>query len=123
MCTLRQERTPGPARIGPVLGPAPSTGHRVLVRHGLHRLAFLDRPAGQVIRRHERARPGELVHVDLKKLGRVRPGAARVGRASVSDLAGRPGRAGRVGPGRRSEGPGRGGRRLPAVPGLRRGTR
>ncbi len=48
--------------------------HRVLVRHGLNRLSFLDRPTGQVIRRYERDRPGELVHVDVKKLGRIPDG-------------------------------------------------
>jgi hypothetical protein len=39
----------------------------VLRRFGLERLDFLDRPTGQVIRRYERATPGELVHVDVKK--------------------------------------------------------
>ncbi|WP_409470603.1 IS481 family transposase [Streptomyces sp. HC307] len=67
---LRQARKLGPARIGL---PA-STVHRILVRHGLNRLAFLDRPTGQVIRRYERDRPGELVHVDVKKLGRIPDG-------------------------------------------------
>ena len=38
--------------------------HAVLTRHGLHRLAWLDRPTGQVIRRYE------LVDVDVKKIGR-----------------------------------------------------
>ncbi|MFG2338240.1 IS481 family transposase, partial [Streptomyces yangpuensis] len=51
-----------------------STVHRILARHGLNRLAFLDRPTGQVIRRYERARPGELVHVDIKKLGNIPDG-------------------------------------------------
>jgi transposase InsO family protein len=46
----------------------------VLTRHGLHRLAWLDRPTGQLIRRYERDRPGELIHVDVKKLGRLRDG-------------------------------------------------
>lgn len=41
---------------------------------GLGRLAFLDRPTGQVIRRFERDRPGELVHLDVKKLGRIPDG-------------------------------------------------
>jgi transposase InsO family protein len=45
-----------------------------LTRHGLNRLTFLDRPTGQVIRRYERDRPGELVHVDVKKLGRIPDG-------------------------------------------------
>jgi transposase InsO family protein len=45
-----------------------------LVRLGLNRLAWLDRPTGRVIRRYERGVPGELVHVDVKKLGRLRAG-------------------------------------------------
>ncbi|MGZ4633390.1 MAG: IS481 family transposase [Actinomycetes bacterium] len=71
---LRQQRKLGPARIGPLLGLAPSTVHAVLTRHGLHRLAWMDRPTGQLVRRYERERPGELVHVDVKKLGQIRPG-------------------------------------------------
>jgi transposase InsO family protein len=71
---LRASRKLGPARIGPLVGLAPSTVHAVLTRHGMHRLAWLDRPTGQLIRRYERARPGELVHVDVKKLGGIRPG-------------------------------------------------
>jgi transposase InsO family protein len=71
---LRAARKLGPARIGPLVGLAPSTVHAVLRRHGMHRLAWLDRPTGQLIRRYERARPGELVHVDVKKLGVIRPG-------------------------------------------------
>ncbi|MDQ0766984.1 hypothetical protein QFZ32_000458 [Streptomyces canus] len=70
-CLLRRERKIGPARIGPILGLPASTVHRTLTRHRLNRLAFLDRPTGQVIRRYERDRPGELVHVDVKKLGRI----------------------------------------------------
>lgn len=34
----------------------------------------MDRPTGQVIRRYERERPGELVHVDIKKLGNIPDG-------------------------------------------------
>lgn len=58
--------------------------HRILVRHELNRLVFLDWPTGQVIRRYERDRPGELIHVDVKKLGRTptvvatRPWAVRL---------------------------------------------
>ena len=51
-----------------------STVHQVLVRHGMNRLAWMDRPSGQVIRRIHTDRPGELVHVDVKKLGRIPPG-------------------------------------------------
>jgi transposase InsO family protein len=71
---LRRDRRLGPARIASILGLAPSTVHRVLVRHNQPRLVWLDRPTGEPVRRYERARPGELVHVDVKKIGRLRPG-------------------------------------------------
>jgi transposase InsO family protein len=71
---LRSTRKLGPARIGPLVGLAPSTVHSVLLRHGMHRLAWLDRPTGQLVRRYERARAGELVHIDVKKLGVIRTG-------------------------------------------------
>ena len=71
---LRAELKLGPARIGYRLGVAPSTVHRVLVRLGLNRLSWMDRPSGRVIRRYERDRPGELVHVDIKKLGKIPDG-------------------------------------------------
>jgi transposase InsO family protein len=71
---LRQTRKLGPARIGPLVGLAPSTVYRVLCRHRLNRLALLDRPTGQLIRRYERAQPGELLPMDVKKLGRLREG-------------------------------------------------
>ena len=51
-----------------------STVWRVLVRHGLKRLRWMDRPTGQVIRRYEKSAPGELVHIDIKKLGRIPDG-------------------------------------------------
>ncbi|MCX5276269.1 IS481 family transposase [Streptomyces virginiae] len=74
VCDLRRSRKLGPARIGPILGLPTSTVHRILTRHGLGRLAWLDRPTGEPIRRYERARPGELVHVDIKKLGNIPDG-------------------------------------------------
>ncbi len=86
VCRLRQDRKLGPARIGPILGLPASTVHRVLTRHGLNRLAFMDRPTGQVIRRYERARPGELVHIDVKKLGRIPDGG---GHRTLGRQAGR----------------------------------
>ena len=64
----------GPFRIATRLGLAPSTVYRVLRRLGLHRLSWLDRPTGRVIRRYEHAAPGDLVHVDIKKLGRIPTG-------------------------------------------------
>ena len=76
----------GPARIAGRLGVPSSTVHRVLVRLGINRLAWMDRPTGRVIRRIHTSRPGELVHVDVKKLGRVPDGGGwRVhGRAATS---------------------------------------
>jgi transposase InsO family protein len=71
---LRAELKLGPARIGYRLGVAPSTVHRVLVRLGLNRLSWMDRPSGRAIRRYERDRPGELIHVDIKKLGKIPDG-------------------------------------------------
>ena len=71
---LRESRKLGPARLGGILGMPASTVHRVLVRHGRNRLAWMDRTTGRVIRRIETHHPGELVHVDIKKLGRIPPG-------------------------------------------------
>jgi len=71
---LRRTLKLGPARIGYRLGVPPSTVHRVLIRLGLNRLSWMDRPTGRVIRRYERERTGELVHVDIKKLGRIPEG-------------------------------------------------
>ncbi|MER7719321.1 IS481 family transposase [Streptomyces flaveolus] len=91
VCLLRQDRKLGPARLGPILGLPASTVHRILLRHGLNRLAFMDRPTGQVIRRYERDRPGELVHVDVKKLGRIPDGG---GHKTLGRQAGRAARGG-----------------------------
>ncbi len=84
---LRRARKLGPARIGGILGLAHSTVHRVLVRLGLNRLAWMDRPTGRVIRRIHTSRPGELVHLDTKKLGRIPPGGGwrAHGRGNVAD--------------------------------------
>lgn len=71
---LRRRDKLGPARIGYRVGLPPSTVHRVLVRQGLNRLSWLDRPTGRVIRRYERGAPGDLVHVDVKKLGKIPAG-------------------------------------------------
>jgi transposase InsO family protein len=71
---VRVIRRWGPARIGFLLGLHPSTVHRVLSRYGLARLAWLDRATGRVIRRYEHAAPGDLVHVDVKKVGRIPDG-------------------------------------------------
>jgi len=71
---VRVVRRWGPARIGFLLGVHPSTVHRVLSRYRLARLTWLDRPTGRVVRRYEHPAPGDLVHLDVKKLGRIPDG-------------------------------------------------
>jgi transposase InsO family protein len=71
---LRRDRGLGPARIAGIVGMPASTVHRVLVRHGMNRLDHLDRVTRAPIRRIVMTRPGELVHVDIKKLGRIPKG-------------------------------------------------
>ena len=60
--------------------PVPkATLSRVLRRHGLHRLASLEPPKPPVVR-YERDHPGEILHLDIKKLGRfARPGVRATG--------------------------------------------
>lgn len=72
--SLRTSRKLGPARIAGIVEMHPSTVHRVLQRAGVNRLAWMDRPTGRVVRRIETSRPGELVHVDTKKLHQVPAG-------------------------------------------------
>jgi transposase InsO family protein len=83
---LRQSRRLGPARLAGIVGVPPSTVHRVLVRHGVNRLRWMDRPTGRVIRRIETARCGELIHIDVKKLARVPDGGGhkKLGRGSAN---------------------------------------
>src|SRR5207247_6259964 len=57
----------GPLIVAARLGLPASTVWKVLRRHGASRLRL---PAREPVRRYERSRPGELVHVDIKKLGR-----------------------------------------------------
>jgi transposase InsO family protein len=81
---LRQSRRLGPARLAGIVGVPPSTVHRVLVRHGVNRLRWMDRPTGRVIRRIETSRCGELVHIDVKKLARIPNGGGhkKLGRST-----------------------------------------
>lgn len=67
--------------LGPELGVAPRTVSRILRRHDVPRLCECDPLTGEVIRaskttavRYERAQPGELVHMDVKKIGRIPDG-------------------------------------------------
>ena len=74
ICELRIRRRWGPHRIAYALEMPRSTIERVLRRRGLGRLDAIDRPTRRIVRRYERAVPGELLHVDVKKLGRIPDG-------------------------------------------------
>src|SRR4029077_11936619 len=65
---LRRQRWPG-KQIAAQVGVSPATVSRVLRRLGLNKLNALE-PA-EPVRRYERENPGELIHIDIKKLGRI----------------------------------------------------
>ena len=68
---LRRDEKLGPARIAVRLDMPASTVHRVLCRLALNRI---DRPSGEPVRRYEHPAPGDLLHIDVKKLGRMPDG-------------------------------------------------
>jgi transposase InsO family protein len=77
----RREHRRGQDWLGPELGMPARTVSRILRRHQVPRLAMCDPMTGEVIRatktttrRYERDRPGELVHMDVKKIGRIPDG-------------------------------------------------
>ncbi|GAB2978643.1 IS481-like element ISMsm9 family transposase [Nocardioides montaniterrae] len=89
---LRYTRRWGPHRIGYHLGVPRSTVGRVLARYRMPLLVNIDQATGLPVRRpkpvrYEASAPGELVHVDIKKLGRIPDGGGwRVhGRGSAQD--------------------------------------
>jgi transposase InsO family protein len=71
---LRWKQRLGPVEIGHRLGMPASTVHAVLVRCRINRLTHIDRATGEPIRRYEHDHPGDLLHVDVKKLGKVPDG-------------------------------------------------
>jgi hypothetical protein len=78
------------ARIAYRLGLNPATVHRVLVRHRLNRLDWLHAPTGRVIRRYEHPAPGDLIHIDVKKLGVIPPGGGSSARRDNSAYSASP---------------------------------
>ncbi len=77
----RAEHRRGPDWLGPELGVPARTVSRILRRHQVPKLAACDPLTGEVIRaskttavRYERETPGELLHMDVKKIGRIPPG-------------------------------------------------
>ncbi len=79
----RRRTGDGPHRLGPMLGHPRSTVYGVLRRHGCSRLSDADRSTRIPIR-YERGRPGELLHMDVKKQPRIPPGGGHrmLGRSS-----------------------------------------
>lgn len=79
--TLRKQRR-SYAQILMVLPISKASLSRILQRHGLNRLRSLEPPKPPVLR-YERATPGELLHLDIKKLGRfAHPGVRATGNRS-----------------------------------------
>jgi transposase InsO family protein len=90
----RAEHRDGPDVLGPRIGVPARTVSRILRRHQVPYLRDCDPMTGVVIRsskatavRYERAKPGELVHMDVKKLGRIPDGGGwrAHGRAATGD--------------------------------------
>jgi transposase InsO family protein len=79
--SLRRQRYTG-KQIAAEFGISPATVSRILRRLGLNRLSALE-PA-EPVRRYERDRPGEMIHIDIKKLGRFN----RIGHRITGDRRG-----------------------------------
>ena len=78
---LRRQRLTGKA-IAAETGISPATVSRILKRLGLNRLGALE-PV-EPVRRYEREHPGELIHIDIKKLGKF----DRIGHRITGDRSG-----------------------------------
>ena len=78
---LRRQRHTG-KQIAAETGVSPATVSRILRRLGLNRIRDLE-PA-EPVRRYERATPGEIIHIDIKKLGRF----DRIGHRITGDRTG-----------------------------------
>ena len=95
----------GPSELAQRVGVSASTASRIVARAGLPKLFQLDPVTGAQIRasrrstlRYERPAPGDLIHIDVKKLGRIPDGGGWRGRGeSRSNHAGGHGRNGRIG--------------------------
>ncbi|MBP2475186.1 transposase InsO family protein [Crossiella equi] len=76
----RTEHRRGAVHLAGLLGLAAATVGRILRRHHVHALAHLDAVTGLPVRRrhtgirYQRPHPGDLLHVDVKKLGRIPDG-------------------------------------------------
>lgn len=71
---LRWKKRLGPVAIGAKVGLPASTVHAVLVRCRLNRLHHVDVRTGEPVRRYEHDKPGAMIHVDVKKVGKIPDG-------------------------------------------------
>ena len=76
ICKLRRKRSWGPHRIGWQLKIPRSTIYAVLKRAGFNRLAWMHRTTREIVR-YEHASPGDMIHLDVKKLGRIPDGGGK----------------------------------------------
>lgn len=79
--SCRRRRKRGAVVLAAELGLNPSTVGRILARHQVPHLSAIDPITGQAVRssrhnpsRYEHPTPGAMVHVDVKKLGRIHGG-------------------------------------------------
>jgi Bacterial regulatory proteins, lacI family len=79
--SLRRQRVPG-KEIAATVGVSPTTVSRVLKRLGLSKLSALE--LAEPPRRYEREQPGEMIHIDIKKLGKF----DRIGHRITGDRTG-----------------------------------
>lgn len=93
---LRRTERRGQDWIGPELGIPARTVGAILARHRVPRLCVCDPLTGEVIRsskvttkRYERPHPGDLVHVDVKKVGRIPPGGGWKAHGRSEEVRGR----------------------------------
>lgn len=93
---LRRVLRVGPARLAQELELPTRTVGAILRRHGVPRLSECDPLTGEVVRasrstatRYERGRPGELVHMDVKKLGRIPDGGGWRAHGRSEEVRGR----------------------------------
>src|SRR6478735_12766683 len=93
---LRHDQRRGQDWIGPELGVPARTVSAILRRHQVPYLRECDPLTGEVIRasktttvRYERERPGELVHVDVKKVGRIPDGGGWRAHGRSEEVRGR----------------------------------
>jgi transposase InsO family protein len=102
---VRTRERLGPPELAVRFGVSASTASRIIARAGLPKLFQLDPVTGIQIRasrrtqlRYERAAPGDLIHIDVKKLGRIPEGGGWRGRGELrSNHATGHGQNGRIG--------------------------